>query len=166
MCLYLCICTSPSAPAYADPSHCISCYCFSLVTKSCMTLCNPRDCSPPGSSVHGVSQARILEWVSIFFYSRSSWPRNWTHVSGLAGRFLTTEPPGKPSHCTRAQPTSIWSILTLLYLQRPYFQTRSYSKVSGAWVRTSIYFFSRIQPILFCEICYYLLEFFLTTTSL
>ena len=109
---------------------------------------------------------RILEWAAYPFYSRSSWPRNWTHVSGLAGRFLTTEPPGKPSHCTRAQPTSIWSILTLLYLQRPYFQTRSYSKVSGAWVRTSIYFFSRIQPILFCEICYYLLEFFLTTTSL
>ena len=38
-----------------------------LVAKSCPTLCNPMDCSPPGSSVHGISQARILEWVAIFF---------------------------------------------------------------------------------------------------
>ena len=36
-----------------------------LVAKSCLTLCNPVDCSPPGSSVHGISQARILEWVAI-----------------------------------------------------------------------------------------------------
>ena len=38
------------------------------------------DCSPPGSSVHGIFQARILEWVSISFSTRSSWPRDWTHV--------------------------------------------------------------------------------------
>ena len=42
-----------------------------LVAKLCLTLCNPMDCSPPGSSVHGISQARILEWVSIPF-SRGS----------------------------------------------------------------------------------------------
>ena len=39
-----------------------------LVAKSCLTLGNPMDCSPPGSSVHGVSQARILEWAAISFY--------------------------------------------------------------------------------------------------
>ena len=44
----------------------ISKLCCCLVTKSCPTLCNPMDCSPPGSSVHGISQARILEWVVIF----------------------------------------------------------------------------------------------------
>ena len=38
-----------------------------LVTQSCLTLCDPMDCSPPGSSVHGISQAKILEWVAIFF---------------------------------------------------------------------------------------------------
>ena len=38
-----------------------------LVTKSCLTLCDPLDCSPPGSDVHGILQARILEWVAIFF---------------------------------------------------------------------------------------------------
>ena len=45
--------------------------CECLVTKLCLTLCGPMDCSPPGSSVHGISQARILEWVA-FSYSRGS----------------------------------------------------------------------------------------------
>ena len=54
------------------------------------------DCSPPGSTVHGISQARILEWGVISFSSRSSWPRDQTHISCIAGRFITTEPPGKP----------------------------------------------------------------------
>ena len=40
-----------------------------LVTYLCQTLCDPMDCSPPGSSVHGILQARILEWVAISFYS-------------------------------------------------------------------------------------------------
>ena len=48
-----------------------------LVTQSCSTLCNPMDCSPPGSSVHGILQERIMEWVAIPF-SRSSWPRDRT----------------------------------------------------------------------------------------
>ena len=38
-----------------------------LVAQSCLTLCNPMDCSPPGSSVHGISQERILKWVAISF---------------------------------------------------------------------------------------------------
>ena len=47
------------------------------------------DCSPPGSSVHGIFQARILEWVSIPFSRESSRPRDWTQVSHIAERFLT-----------------------------------------------------------------------------
>ena len=43
------------------------CCCCCLVTKSCPTLCNPMDCSPPGSSAHGIFQARIQDWVAIFF---------------------------------------------------------------------------------------------------
>ena len=49
-----------------------------LVTQSCLTLCDPLDCSPPGSSVPGIFQARILEWVAISFSRGSSRPRDWT----------------------------------------------------------------------------------------
>ena len=45
------------------------------VTKSCLTVCDPVDCSSPGSSVHGISQARVLEWAAIFFSRESSQPR-------------------------------------------------------------------------------------------
>ena len=51
------------------------------------TLCDPMDCSPAGSSVHGILQARILEWVAISFSRESSWPRNQTQVSCIAGRW-------------------------------------------------------------------------------
>ena len=71
--------------------------CCSLVAKSCQTLYDSMDCSPPSSSVHGISQARILELIAISFSKRSSWPRDQSHVSCLAGRFFTTEPPGKPN---------------------------------------------------------------------
>ena len=47
------------------------------------------DCSPPGSSVHGILQARMLEWVAISFSRGSSWPRDWTQVSCIAGRCFT-----------------------------------------------------------------------------
>ena len=58
----------------------------SEVVQSCPTLCNPVDCSPPGSSVHGTLQTRILEWVAISFLRGSSLPRDWTQVSRIAGR--------------------------------------------------------------------------------
>ena len=51
-------------------------------------LCGPMDCSPPGSTVHGILQARILEWVAIS--SSSDWPRDRTMVSCIVGRFYTT----------------------------------------------------------------------------
>ena len=51
------------------------------VTKSCLTLCDPIDCSMPGSSVHGIFQARILEWVAISSSRGSSRPKDWTWVS-------------------------------------------------------------------------------------
>ena len=61
-----------------------------LVTKSCPTIV-------PGSSVPGILQARILEWVAISFSRGSSQPRNQTQVSCIAGRFFTAEPPGTPT---------------------------------------------------------------------
>ena len=68
------------------------CCCYCLGAQSCPILCNPMDCSPPGSSVHGISQARILEWIAISFSKGSSQPRDQT----LVGRCFTAEPPGKP----------------------------------------------------------------------
>ena len=53
------------------------------------TLCDPMDCSPPGSSVHGILQARILEWVAILFSRESSRPKDRTQVSRIAGGFFT-----------------------------------------------------------------------------
>ena len=61
----------------------------SEVTQSCLTLFDPMDCSLPGSSVHGIFQARVLEWVVIFFSKESSWPKDWTWVSCIAGRSFT-----------------------------------------------------------------------------
>ena len=58
---------------------------------------DPMDFSPPGSSVHGILQARILEWVAISFSRGSSRPRDQTLVSCIAGRFFTTDPPGEAS---------------------------------------------------------------------
>ena len=63
------------------------CVCVCLVVKSCLTLCDPVDCSPPGPSVHGILQARIRDWVATSFFKGSSWPRDWTQVSLIS--FLT-----------------------------------------------------------------------------
>ena len=60
-----------------------------LVPQLCPAFCNPRADSPPGFSVHGILQARILEWVAIPFSRGSSWPKNWSEVSCIAGRFFT-----------------------------------------------------------------------------
>ena len=60
-----------------------------LVSQLCLTLFNPMDCSPPGSSVHEILQARILEWVAIPFSRGSSQPRDQTWVSCIVGRFFT-----------------------------------------------------------------------------
>ena len=58
----------------------------SEVAQSCPTLYDPVDCSLPGSSVHGILQARILEWVAISFSRGSSRPRDGTQISHFAGR--------------------------------------------------------------------------------
>ena len=59
-----------------------------LVAQLCSTLCDPMDYSSPGSSVHGILQARILEWVAMPFSRGSIQPRDGTQVSHIAGRFF------------------------------------------------------------------------------
>ena len=71
-----------------------------LVAKLCLNVCDPMDYSPPGTSVHGISQATVLEWVAISFSRQSSWPKDRTLVSWIAGRYFTAEPPGKSSWWT------------------------------------------------------------------
>ena len=91
MCVYvhLCVCV------------CV-CVCVCSVAQSCPTLCDPTVYNPPSSSVHGIFQARKLEWVAIFLSKGSSWPRDQTCTPlspALAGRFFTTEPLGKSHVC-------------------------------------------------------------------
>ena len=68
-----------------------------LVAQSCPTLFNPMDCTSLGSSVHGIFQVRILEWVAIPFSRGSSQPRNQNGSSALQVDSLPSEPPRKPS---------------------------------------------------------------------
>ena len=89
----------------SDPKHGLKVSCLrkvkseSEVTQSCPTLCNPTDCSLSGSSVHGIFQARVLEWGAISFSRVSSWTRDQTQVSCIIDT-LPSEPPGKSS-CLR-----------------------------------------------------------------
>ena len=66
--------------------------------QSCPTLCNPMDYSLPGFSVHGILQARILEWVAMPSSRGSSQPWDRTQVSYMAGGFFTADPLRKPSN--------------------------------------------------------------------
>ena len=67
-----------------------------LVAQSCPTLCHPMDCSPPGSSIYGIFQVRILEWIAIFYSRGSSRPGDWNHISCVSciGRWILC-------HCTK-----------------------------------------------------------------
>ena len=72
---------------HAHHRHCVLSTlsaCTTCVMRSCVQLCDPMDCSPPGSSVHGIFQARILEWVAVFYSRGSSWPKDRTHVSCIS----------------------------------------------------------------------------------
>ena len=76
---------------------------WSEVAQSCPTLCNAMDCSPPGSLVHGIFQAWILEWVAISFFRGSPWSRAWTCVFcfSFIGKWVLY-------HCTTEKPQNPW----------------------------------------------------------
>ena len=71
-----------------------------LVTQSCPTLCDPMVCGPPGSSVHGILQAEVLEWVAIPCSRGSSQPRDQSWSPALWVDSLPSEPPGSPTYLT------------------------------------------------------------------
>ena len=58
--------------------------------QSCLTICDPMACSPPGSSIHGILQARVLDWVASSYSRGHSWPKDWTHISCVSciGRWI------------------------------------------------------------------------------
>ena len=104
---------SPGLKFSSAPIHYGMCVCVMLVAQSCPTLCDPMDCSPPGSSVHGILQARILEWVAMPSSRGSSWPRNWNWVSCITGRSYIGM--GFPSSSAVKNPPSmqeaqVWSL--------------------------------------------------------
>ena len=86
------------------------------VAQSRPTLSHPMACSMPSSSVHGISQARILEWVAISFSRGSSWPRDRIHVSCI-GRWI-------PYHQTTREALRLWEIFRIIQNSK---STRSYA---------------------------------------
>ena len=101
--------------AFSDKGYKYSLKIKVSVTQSCPTLCDPKDCSPPGSSVHGIVQARILEWFAIPFSRGSSWPRDQTWVFYNAGIFLTTEPSLVAIILAIGNFSESWGIFRMLY---------------------------------------------------
>ena len=113
------------------------------VAQSCLTLCDPMDCSLPGFSVHGIFQARVLGWVVISFSRGSSQPRNQTWVSCIVdGCFYPLSHQGSPSSVLGPRlSTDEWNRPTIA-LKRVVFQSRSqtfnnkpYNKVANQTCR-------------------------------
>ena len=84
-----------------------------LVAQSCPTLCDPMDCSLSGSSVYGIFQARVLEWIAISFSRGSSCPRNQTQVSRIAGRCFTNRATREVDPEVETPKNLEYSVLTL-----------------------------------------------------
>ena len=100
--------------------------CLWVCAQSCLTLCDSLDCRLLGSSVHGIFQARLLEWVAISSFKWSSRPRSRTCISCTAGGFFTAEPSGKP-------------IQMPSYLGKIYVSSSIYSMISSRVQLISIY---------------------------
>ena len=112
---------SPPAGLWSLPSTCShgSDFSYCSAAQSCLTLCDPKDCSPPGSSVCGISQARILEWAVAFFSRGSSPLRDRTRmscISCIVGRFFTTEPQDRPPEFAYSNVKSDHIVYAHIYL--------------------------------------------------
>ena len=104
-----------------------------LVDQSCPTICDPMDYSPPGFSVHGILQARILEWVAISFSKRPSRPRDQTRVSCIGRQILY-------HWATRESPRASYTVLInsqmmpVLLVRVPHFEKQDFRKsISTKW---------------------------------
>ena len=88
--------------------------------QSCLTLYSPMDCNPPGSSVHGIFPARLLEWVAMPSSKGSSWSRDRTLLSCIAGRFFINAPPGNARWISSVQSSSVQSLIHVWLLVTPW----------------------------------------------
>ena len=84
---------------------------WKLIAQLCPSLCDPMDSNPPGSSVHGILQARTLEWVAIPFSRGSFCPRDWTQVSCIQTDSLLSEPPRNHSKELPERVREFWGII-------------------------------------------------------
>ena len=86
---------TPACASSSPGFHMMCCVCVCFVTQLCPALCDPMDCDPPGSSVHGILQARILEWVAISFSRGSPPPRDEPRSPALQADASPSELLGK-----------------------------------------------------------------------
>ena len=120
---------------------------WSDVAQMCLTLCDPMDYSLSGSSVHGIFQTRIPEWVAISFSRRSSRSRDWTWVSHIIGRRFTVWAPYDPTilgiqlslGVHRVSSGTIWIPKALDAWVSLYLQSVSVESTSCRWCRKSAY---------------------------
>ena len=97
--------------------------------NSCPTLWDPMDCNLSVSSVHGILQARILQWVAIPSFRGSSWARDWTWISCIAGRFVTTWATREAHFIQGKEKREGWINFTKLIDSWFQYQTEEYKKV-------------------------------------
>ena len=137
-------------------------------TQSRLTLWDPLDCSPPDFSVHGILQARILEWVAISFSRASAWPRAPTQASWITSGILTTEPRVEPVESTYSStnpwnilPATTWkqlfsfSIKVLLFIKFVFMCVYMYS---NSFIHISV-FKNYVHNVLTISCCCFILEF-------
>ena len=111
------------------------CLYLALVAQSCLTLCDPVNCSPLGSSVHGILQARILEWVAVPFSRGSSWPRDQTWVSRIAGTFFT-----------------VWAIMEAVFIFNYSSNSVDYSAIKKNTFESVLMRWMKLEPIIQSEV--------------
>ena len=110
----VCVCACMRVYVHARVCACMRVCTSAKSLQSCLTLCDPMNCSPSGSSVQGILKARILEWVAISSSRGSSWSRHWTwvsHASCTGRRFFfhwAIWEPLATVHTASARPPSFW----------------------------------------------------------
>ena len=134
-----------------------------LVAWLCPTLCEPMDCSQPGSSVHGILQARILEWVAFPFSRVSSQPRDWTRISCIVDRYFIVWATRIVSKISKANVQTVFTlrpqnIIRSTEKEIPYWITefhclKEFVPMASVLYRHSSVWGLYLAPIVFLHLC-------------